>query len=89
VRVAYRWVERVARLLANKKKLSAQEVRQRFSQVLTKMRKAAAAAKAGALREQLQQFVKVTKSYWRGLFRCYESADIPRTNNDLEQLFGS
>ena len=89
VRLAYRWVERVARLLANKRKLSAQAVRQRLSQVLTKMRKAAAAAKEGALREQLQHFVKVTKSYWRGLFRCYAPADIPRTNNDLEHLFGS
>jgi len=37
----------------------------------------------------LQHFVKVTKSYWAGLFRCYESIDIPRTNNDLEHLFGS
>src|SRR5204863_5235243 len=39
--------------------------------------------------EQLQRFVKVTKSYWPGLFACYGSKDIPRTNNDLEHLFGS
>jgi hypothetical protein len=39
--------------------------------------------------EQLRWFVKVTKSYWSGLFHCYTSADIPRTNNDLEHLFGS
>jgi hypothetical protein len=24
-----------------------------------------------------------------GLFRCYETAEVPRTNNDLEQCFGS
>ena len=29
------------------------------------------------------------RSYWRGLFGCYEVADLPRTNNDLEQSFGS
>jgi hypothetical protein len=31
----------------------------------------------------------VTRSYWRGLFRCYEVEGLPRTNNDLEQFFGS
>ena len=31
----------------------------------------------------------MTKSYWPGLFRCYESSDLPRTNNDLEHTFGS
>src|SRR5262249_37851631 len=28
-------------------------------------------------------------SYRPGLFRCYGSKAIPRTNNDLEHLFGS
>jgi hypothetical protein len=36
-----------------------------------------------------RQFVRVTKSYWPGLFGCDESADLPRTNNDLEPAFGS
>ena len=53
------------------------------------MRQAAQRTKDNAVREQLRNFVKVTKSYWPGLFRCYESVDIPRTNNDLEHLFGS
>ena len=29
------------------------------------------------------------RSYGPGLFHCYEVADLPRTNNDLEQLFGA
>src|SRR5262249_24977916 len=33
-------------------------------------------------------FVKVSASYEPGLFHCYDVADLPRTNNDLEQLFG-
>ena len=41
------------------------------------------------MRAGLKQFLKVTKSYWPGLFRCYESPDVPRTNNDLEHTFGS
>jgi hypothetical protein len=35
------------------------------------------------------QFLKVTRSYWRGLFAYYEVADRPLTNNDREQFFGS
>lgn len=32
---------------------------------------------------------KVTHSYWSGLFHWYHRADLPRTNNDLEQFFGA
>jgi len=31
----------------------------------------------------------VTRSYWPGLFRCYDVDGLPRTNNDPEQFFGS
>ena len=34
-------------------------------------------------------FRTVTASYWPGLFHCYDDADLPRTNNELEQYFGS
>jgi hypothetical protein len=43
----------------------------------------------GELAEAFDHFRKVTKSYWPGLFQCYSVADLPRTNNDLEQFFGS
>jgi len=33
-------------------------------------------------------FYTVTRSYWRGLFHCYDMPEVPRTNNDLEQYFG-
>jgi len=89
VQAAYRWVHRVARLLENQKQLPAAKMRRGLSQVLTRMRQAARQAKDETVRGHLQHFVKVTKSYWSGLFRCYESIDIPRTNNDLEHLFGS
>ncbi len=32
---------------------------------------------------------KVTASYRPGLFRCRDAEGLPRTNNDLEHLFGS
>ena len=44
---------------------------------------------AGPLKTAILHFLKVTDSYWPGLFHCYDVPDLPRTNNDLEQLFGS
>jgi hypothetical protein len=43
----------------------------------------------GQLAPAVGHFLKVTRSYWPGLFHCYEVDDLPRTNNALEQLFGS
>jgi hypothetical protein len=43
----------------------------------------------GGLAAASDHFRKVTRSYWPGLFRCYEVEGLPRTNNDLEQFFGS
>ena len=34
-------------------------------------------------------FRKVTTSYGDGLFQCYQVKDLPHTNNDLEQYFGT
>jgi hypothetical protein len=89
VRRAYRWVKRVARVLANEAQRPAAALRRQLSHILSAMRQAAAQTQEKEQQAQLQHFVKVTKSYWPGLFRCYASADIPRTNNDLEHLFGS
>jgi hypothetical protein len=79
----------VARLLENKEQLAAPKLRRRLSTMLTQIRRAARRTKDQVVREHLHNFVRVPKSYWPGLFRCYESVDIPRTNNDLEHLFGS
>jgi len=46
-------------------------------------------AAAGELAGGVDHFVKVTRSYWPGLFACYDVAGLPRTNNDLERAFGS
>jgi hypothetical protein len=89
VREAYKWVHRAARVLKNEDGLPAKEVRRRLVQLLVRMRKASATTTEPSVRSGLKQFLKVTKSYWPGLFRCYESSDVPRTNNDLEHTFGS
>ena len=43
----------------------------------------------GALAPAVAHFQKVTASYGPGLFHCYDVADLPPTNNALEQFFGS
>jgi Transposase, Mutator family len=89
VRESYKWVKRAARILKNEEGLSAKKVRRRLVRLLVRMRQAAATTTEPSVRTGLQQFLKVTKSYWPGLFRCYESPEVPRTNNDLEHTFGS
>ena len=89
VRESYKWVDRAARILKNEGGLSAKKVRRRLVQLLARMRQAAATTGEPSVRAGLKQFLKVTKSYWPGLFGCYDSADLPRTNNDLEHTFGS
>lgn len=43
----------------------------------------------GLIGTAVATFLRVTRSYWSGLFACYQTADLPRTNNDLEHFFGS
>jgi hypothetical protein len=89
IRATYRWVKRVARFLENKKKQPARQVRRGLSALLSKIRQAADQTRDLTVAEQLRWFVKVTRNYWSGLFHCYVSSDIPRTNHDLEHLFGA
>jgi hypothetical protein len=91
VRVGFKWVHCVARLLG-REDLSGTQVKQRLRILLGQMQ--AEAAKQAKQKEKdlaaaLKWFVKVSKSYEPGLFHCYDVADVPRTNNDLEQTFGS
>ncbi len=67
VRLAYRWVKRVARLLANESGRSGRQLRRQFAQLLSRMRQAATTA-AAPVAGPLRHFVKVNKSYWPGLF---------------------
>jgi hypothetical protein len=80
-------VRRFAAVLANRLGRDATAVRRRYRRVVTAL--ARHRGKLGSLAEAFDHFRKVTRSYWAGLFRCYGVADLPRTNNDLEQFFGS
>jgi hypothetical protein len=91
VRVGFKWVHCVARLLG-REDLSGEQVKQRLRILLGQMRACAKKqAKQGNkdLAKKLLHFVKVSKSHEAGLFHCYDVANLPRTNNDLEHAFGS
>jgi len=87
VRVAFDWIHRAAAILANEKGLDAAGVRRRYRDLMAAL--ARHRESCGRLSEAFEHFRKVTRSYWPGLFRCYEVPELPRTNNDLEQFFGS
>ena len=84
---AYALVHQAAHVLANHEEDSSQTVRERYQAVLQTMREQQTSL--GPLSEAISTFLKVTTSYWPGLFHCYDVADLPRTDNELEQCFGS
>ena len=90
VRAGFGLVHRAAHELGNDRELTGTGVRRRYAGVLDEVRAAAERAPDGGdLRSGLEHFLKVTASYEPGLFHCYDIEGLPRTNNDLEHLFGS
>jgi hypothetical protein len=87
LRVAFAWLWQAAHLLGEHGPGSAAAVRRQLGGLLGAMVRHRGLA--GTLACGVDHFVKVTRSYWPGLFHCYGVADLPRTNNDLEQFFGS
>jgi hypothetical protein len=84
---AYALVHQAAHALDNHEDEGGQVVRERYERVLRLMREQQPFL--GPLSEAVSTFLKVTESYWPGLFHCYDVADLPRTNNELEHCFGS
>lgn len=83
IRQGAQWVAQAATILGNMDGAPAQTVRERYEQWLRQLEL------ADTLREQTRHFLRVTRSYGNGLFHCYHVAGLPRTNNALEQTFGS
>lgn len=84
---AYAWVHQAAPLLTNAAGLDLLALRRAYRTLLAEMVRGAAAL--GNLAPAVQHFLKVTRSYWPGRFWCEQVPDLPRTNHDLGQYFGS
>ena len=87
VQIGYAFVNQAAEILRNPRRCRSATVRCAYESLLRRMRRRAKGR--GPLATSLRHFLKVTESYWPGLFHCYDVPDLPRTNNGLEQLFGS
>jgi hypothetical protein len=83
----YGWVHRAAHILGNAAGEAAAVVQRRFDGLVGAM--ARHGAGTGDLAGAVDHFLKVTRSYRPGLFHSYAVPDLPRTDNGLEQLFGS
>jgi len=80
-------VHRAAHVLTNADHLSLTAVQQQYEELLEEMR--SSNSLTASFHQMVTTFLKVTASYWPGLFHCYAVANLPRTNNDLEHVFGS
>lgn len=87
VRETHRWLHAAAYILGNPAGLAGGAVQARYDRLTAAWAKRR--DRAGALAPAVDHFLKVTASYRPGLFHCYGVPDLPRTNNDLEHLFGS
>jgi hypothetical protein len=87
IQVAYACVHRAAHLLANADRLDRLTLQQRYQDLVAELQ--ATQDELGPLAPAAAHFLKVTASYWPGLFACYDLTDLPRTNNALEHYFGT
>ena len=87
IRQAYAWVHQAAHLLSNPEQHDVATLQQEYQQLLETMTQQQNLL--GELASAVTHFCTVTQSYREGLFQCYQVENLPRTNNDLEQYFGT
>ncbi|WNZ60535.1 hypothetical protein QEG98_31860 [Myxococcus sp. MxC21-1] len=88
MKAAFRWVERVAEFLTNASGQKGCHVKRRMAGLVGALEHAVRRARSPH-RAALAHFLLETRRYWPGLFHCYDVPGLPRTDNDLEHLFGS
>jgi len=84
--IAHGWLDEAAYLLANPDGADSATVQARYAVLLADLQQEA--TPTPQLQRMAAAFAKVTASYGTQVFPCYDVAGLPRTNNDLEQLFG-
>ncbi len=82
LRTAHGWVVRAAQILENDAQTDGATVEAAYRKLLTDV---LSHQSNPELEPFATHFYKVSRSYWRGLFCCYDVPDLPRTNNALEQ----
>lgn len=85
--LAQSWIQQAVTILDNEEQLPLSWVQQRFGAWMIFM--SDHKEQLGSLVDSIPYLLKITRSYWSGLFHCYQVDNLPKTNNDLEQVFGS
>jgi len=83
----YGWVHQLAHVLGEEE-VRTEERQLRFLLIMMHMQEQASQL-SPQWKNAIIHFLKVTESYAPHLFFCYQIPDLPRTNNGLEQSFGS
>lgn len=83
---AQSWLDQAARVLANEEQADGATVEDAYRALLEEIVRQHRDGDGSAW---AAHFYRVTRRYWRGLFHCYHLPNVPRTNNDLEQYFGT
>src|SRR5213593_4038767 len=86
IKDAYALVYQAAHILANHEQQTGAQIRETYLTHLSHMQEQKPSL--GALSTAIDHFTKITENFAPGLFHCYDVADLPRTNNDLEHCFG-
>lgn len=85
--LAIKWIHQAVKILDNEEELPILLVQQRFGAWMIYL--SDHKEQLGSLADSITHLLKITRSYWPGLFHCYQVENLPKTNNDLEQVFGS
>lgn len=84
----FHWVHEAVELLDNPQQRPGAEVKTAYQGWLQRFAEALETPAGEAIRPWGVRLMKITQSYLPGLFHNYDVAGLPRTNNDLEHLFG-
>ena len=84
--LARKWIHQAVTILDNEEHLPVSFVQQRFGAWMIFM--SDHKEQLGSLADSINHLLKITRNYWSGLFHCYRVENLPKTNNDLERVFG-
>lgn len=83
---SYGFLDQAKAILANPEQDNGEHIREKYFAHVAQMREKLTTL--GPLTEAFDHFCHITDNFSAGLFRCYDIAGLPRTNNDLEHCFG-
>ena len=88
IRQLHQWILRIVQILSKDESKeilpSKEQIRQQLAGYLGYLKRVQ--NQQHPLSDEIHHLLKTTRSWWAGLFVCFESEDIPATNNNLEQF---